>query len=118
MFRSGYGLQNPANDAKPANDLRTATVSSCVRGVAHSSAAGAGVTVALRLGLSPRHVAGKRSSRIASRTAAADKRERVLAGRNVAGIDAAQAEGFQVPRQIAVAGARLGECTHAVQMRN
>ena len=37
------------------------------------------------------------------------ERKRILAGADVAGIDAAQAEGFQMPDQVAVAGTRLGK---------
>ena len=37
------------------------------------------------------------------------ERKRILAGADVAGIDAAQAEGFQMPDQRAVASTRLGE---------
>ena len=37
------------------------------------------------------------------------ERKRILAGADVAGIDAAQAEGFQVPDQIAITGTGLGK---------
>ena len=37
------------------------------------------------------------------------ERKRILAGAYVASIDAAQAEGFQVPDQCAIAGTRLGK---------
>ena len=42
------------------------------------------------------------------------KRKRILAAADVAGIDAAQAEGFQVPDQCAIAGTRLGKGVDAL----
>ena len=45
------------------------------------------------------------------------ERKRILAGADVAGIDAAQAERFQMPDQVAVAGAWLGKGSDAAIAR-
>ena len=45
-------------------------------------------------------------------------RERILAGANVAGIDAAQAEGFKVPDQRPVAGTGLSKAADAAKVRD
>jgi hypothetical protein len=44
--------------------------------------------------------------------------KRILTGADVAGVDAAQAKGFQVPDQIAGAGTRLGKFLHAAKVRD
>ena len=46
------------------------------------------------------------------------ERKRILAAADVAGIDAAQPEGFQMAHQRAVTAARLGERAHAAQLRD
>ena len=46
------------------------------------------------------------------------ERKRILAGADVAAIDAAQAEGFQMPDQSAVAGTRLGKGPDAAKVRD
>ena len=45
-------------------------------------------------------------------------RKRVLAGADVAAIDASQLVRFQMPNQIAIAGARFGESANATQVRD
>ena len=45
------------------------------------------------------------------------ERKRILAAADVAGIDAAQAERFQMPDQVAVAGTRLGKGPDAAARR-
>jgi hypothetical protein len=46
------------------------------------------------------------------------ERKRILAGRDVARIDAAQAVRFEMVHERMVTAARLGECAHPTQKRN